>query len=113
MLASGGSDYTIKLWDLSRYTIVQTLTGHEHLIRSMAIHKKYGKVILISGSIDNTIKVWDLDSYSVITTLEVHGGCAIILSVYNDDERPYLADHDSLWQTRYDELIAFKQHHSH
>lgn len=61
MLASGGMDLEIRLWDLKDKTLCSTggsLGRHEGMIRVLLYleHRKR----LISGSADRTIKVWDV-----------------------------------------------------
>jgi WD40 repeat protein len=58
ILASGSSDNTTKLWDVSitQVTELETLTGHTSHVRSVAFSPDGS--ILASGSYDNTIKLW-------------------------------------------------------
>ncbi|MBC1242311.1 PD40 domain-containing protein, partial [Nostoc sp. 2RC] len=55
-LASGSSDKTIKLWDVSTSKAIKTLTGHSSWVNSV-VFSPDGKT-LASASDDNTIKLW-------------------------------------------------------
>jgi WD40 repeat protein len=58
VLASAGSDNTIRLWDVATGQLIgQPLTGHTNWVNSVAFSPD-GK-ILASGSADATIRLWD------------------------------------------------------
>ena len=57
-IASGGTDNTIKLWDVATSTLKDTLEGHTHWVNSV-VFSTDGKTIA-SGGGDNTIKLWDI-----------------------------------------------------
>ena len=59
-LASGSSDKTIRLWDLTTGTCVKTLKGHINDVNSVAL--LHDNKTLASGSDDKTIRLWDLAS---------------------------------------------------
>lgn len=56
LLASGGEDYTIKLWHLKTGQAMNTLTGHTDVVTALAFSPD-GKT-LFSSSFDQTIQVW-------------------------------------------------------
>ncbi len=69
-LASGSSDYTIKLWDVETGNEIRTLTGHTKEVNSVAFSPK--DTTLASGSSDYTIKLWDVKTGNEIHTLTGH-----------------------------------------
>lgn len=84
-----GSYRKIKVWQTPHPTRgkilkdtqpLYTLTGHSHIVRSLALSAD-GK-LLISGSWDQTIKLWHLETGKLIRTLKGHTDqvCTIALS---------------------------------
>jgi len=67
LLATGGFDWTIKLWNLSVWRPgvltppVRSLTGHQNLIWSLAFSPD--GATLASGSEDRSIRLWDLSAW--------------------------------------------------
>ncbi|KAJ5114297.1 nuclear migration protein NudF [Penicillium alfredii] len=58
LLASCSSDLTIKLWDASNnYTIIRTLSGHEHLVSAVRFAPPGN--LLVSASRDASLRIWD------------------------------------------------------
>ena len=70
VLASGGFDKTIKLWNLETGKEIDTLQGHNDWVASVSFSPD-GKV-LASGSVDKTIKLWNLETGKEIDALEGH-----------------------------------------
>jgi WD40 repeat protein len=69
LLASGGDDYTVRLWDLTTNTCKYILTGHNDWVMGL---KQITSDILASGSWDTTIKLWDITTGQEIRTLTGH-----------------------------------------
>ena len=59
LLASGGHDNNVVLWNAETGQLVNVLEGHVHRVRSVAFHPE-GK-ILASGSYDTNILLWDVE----------------------------------------------------
>jgi WD40 repeat protein len=58
LLASGSTDWTIKLWEVATGSPVRTLYGHTWVVNSVAFSPD-GR-LLASSSSDDTIKLWDI-----------------------------------------------------
>ena len=72
LLASGGSDNTIRVWDAETGAHNQTLTGHTGGVTSVSFSPDGS--LLASGDSDNTIRVWDAETGAHNQTLTGHTG---------------------------------------
>ncbi len=70
VLLSGSEEHQIKVWNLPKERIAQSLVGHQHAVRCIA--GTPGKQTIISGGNDNTIKFWDLPSGQELLSLTKH-----------------------------------------
>ncbi|MEA5598411.1 NB-ARC domain-containing protein [Rivularia sp. UHCC 0363] len=70
ILATGGWDYLIKLWDVDNNDCIKKISGHADCIISLAWSPD-GK-ILASGSLDNSIRLWDMSNFTCLKVLEGH-----------------------------------------
>jgi WD40 repeat protein len=59
ILASGGGDKIIKLWDTKTWQEITTLTGHSDTITSLAFSPTQRTLLSAAGS---TIKLWQVDT---------------------------------------------------
>src|ERR1700722_18314029 len=64
LLASGGHDAIIKLWDVQTGSELRALAGHANTVTSLAFSRD-GRM-LVSGSLDSTIRFWDVESGNVV-----------------------------------------------
>jgi tricorn protease-like protein len=79
IVASGGSDNSIKLWDLTEQKVT-TLEEHSDGICALAFSPDGER--LVSGSRDGTVRLWDVSAGKVLRTLEEREGCVHCVS-YN------------------------------
>ena len=70
MLASGGEDKTVRLWDTEQRAHIATLKGHEASVAALAFSPD-GK-ILATGDASKVIKVWDVNTQRERATLRGH-----------------------------------------
>ena len=71
MLATGGTDGAVKLWDVASRKNTATLQGHEHWVLCVTFSPD-GKT-LASASADGTVKLWDVASGKNTSTINDHG----------------------------------------
>jgi WD40 repeat protein/uncharacterized caspase-like protein len=70
ILASGGTDTTVKLWETASGQELRTLSGHLNQVDAVAFSPD-GKT-LASGSADDTVKLWDVANGQELRTLSGH-----------------------------------------
>jgi WD40 repeat protein len=70
-LAIAGDNKNIKLWDVHKNQVSQTLEGHTSTVRNIS----FSQDILASGSVDGQIKLWRIfdGKYTNFQTLEAEG----------------------------------------
>lgn len=71
-LAVGGSDNTIRIWDLESSKVTHQLVGHTGTVAALAYDPN--RHMLVSGSYDTTIRIWSLGNAEVPTTASAEQG---------------------------------------
>jgi WD40 repeat protein len=85
LIAAGGRDNAIKLWDAGTGRELFTLTGHRKSIRELAFSPD--NKLLASGSQDADIKIWSVATGQEVQTLTAHGEGVIALAISSDGEK--------------------------
>jgi WD40 repeat protein len=67
VLVSGGSDGSVRWWDVQRGECLVLRQGHQGAVQSLSVHPDGWR--LASCGDDNTIQVWDLQSGEHLRTL--------------------------------------------
>jgi WD40 repeat protein len=70
-LASGSSDNSIQIWDVTTAREERRLIGHRGSVSSLAFEPRRG--LLVSGSFDTTLRIWQLAGEGQQTTRRLHG----------------------------------------
>ncbi|MCX7914660.1 MAG: hypothetical protein N2511_08785, partial [Thermodesulfovibrionales bacterium] len=89
-IASGSSDKTVKLWEVSSGREIRTFSGHNGFVNSVAFSPD-GRFIA-SGSWDKTLKLWEVSSGREIRTFTGHGG--VISVAFSPDGRYIVSGSD-------------------
>jgi hypothetical protein len=86
---AGGSDGTVRLWDVGRGSEIAALQGHENWVRSVAFSPDGTRIVsgsvqsvafspdgtrIVSGGSDGTVRLWDVGRGSEIAALQGHEG---------------------------------------
>ena len=83
ILASGGMDKTVRLWDVAAAHTISTLTGHTAPVSSVGFSQD-GR-ILASGSQDKTVRLWDVATHRQIgLSLTGHTGSVVSVAFSPD-----------------------------
>jgi WD40 repeat protein len=76
ILASGGDDNSIKIWDVASGNCLRTLSGHSWTISVLTfLHSdrpNFQDVLLLSASWDKTIKLWQVNTGEQLALLNGH-----------------------------------------
>lgn len=91
MLASGGDDGTVCLWDPRRGGLVATLTSHAGWIWTLAFGGPTDRPVLASGGDDGTVHLWDVPDGRLRTSLTGHAGSVRAVALGVVDGVPMLA----------------------
>ncbi len=83
VLASGGQDGTIRLWDPESGQALATIPAHQSCVN--AVQFTSDGQLLVSGSCDHTIKLWQAATHELVATLEGHPNEVHCLAISPDD----------------------------
>jgi len=70
LLATGGYNNKVRLWDIEKKECIQTLSGHTQQVASVGLLNG-NKVV--SATSDNTVKLWDIETAQLIRNHLGHG----------------------------------------
>ena len=73
LVASGGDDETVRVWDVLSGEAVSVLRGHTGAVTSVTAVQAGGRDLVVSGGDDGTVRVWDAVDGEAVTLLEAHG----------------------------------------
>ncbi|AGY57456.1 serine/threonine-protein kinase [Gloeobacter kilaueensis JS1] len=83
-LASGGSDRTVRLWNLGDGTAGLSLSDNLDSVRSVALARS--RPLVISGGSDRSIRLWDGESGQLQRTLNGYSGAVLAVAVSPDEQ---------------------------
>ncbi|KAI4890463.1 hypothetical protein NFI96_025586 [Prochilodus magdalenae] len=72
LLATGGCDGTIKLWDIVKQYCTHNLKGSSGVVHLVQFHPDISLLQLFSSSLDYGIRIWDLRTSKCICVLQSH-----------------------------------------
>ncbi len=101
LLASGGEDRSIRLWDTTTWTCQQVLTGHPWLISALDFTPTGSE--LLSGSWDKTVKLWQVNTGQEVDTLSGHLDSVTCLTIDPHGDRIFTGSRDrsiKVWQPK-------------
>ncbi|XP_051571584.1 transducin beta-like protein 3 [Myxocyprinus asiaticus] len=86
LLATGGCDGTIKLWDIVKQYCTHNLKGSSGVVHLVEFHPDISKLQLFSSSADCGIRIWDLRTSKCICVLESHYSAVTSLAFAPDGQ---------------------------
>ena len=81
-LASGGSDTTVRLWDMSDHRLLATLTAHADSVYALAFSDN--AEMLASGGRDPHIRLWNVQARGLMHTIPIPDGFVWKLAFLQD-----------------------------
>jgi WD40 repeat protein/DNA-binding SARP family transcriptional activator len=113
ILASGGRDRTVKLWDVATGSLLKTLQGDQDLVWCVAW--KPDEPILAVGSSDNMIRLWDANTKQCLRTLSGHQGWVASIAWSPDGQMLASSSQDhtiKLWHAQTGKCLNTLQDHN-
>jgi WD40 repeat protein len=101
LLATGGEDTMVRLWDTGSGSLLTTLQGHGGPVFGLALGKDGH--LLASGGLDGTIRLWETDTGACGVMQEAHSGLIYSVTTSADTRRLVSGGDDGLvklWDTR-------------
>ncbi len=83
-IAGGSNDHLARIWDVSTGDLLQTLTGHSAIVRSVDFSPDGTRVV--TASEDKTVRIWDADTGRLLKTLNAHSGF-VATAIFSPDGR--------------------------
>lgn len=80
LLATGGCDATIKVWDVVKQYCTHNLKGSSGVVHLVQFHPDISRLQLFSSSLDCGIRLWDLRSSQCVCILQSHYSAVTSLS---------------------------------
>ncbi|KAF3700233.1 Transducin beta-like protein 3 [Channa argus] len=84
LLATGGCDGTIKIWDVVKQYCTHNLKGSSGVVHLVEFHPDISRLQLFSSSLDCGIRLWDLRSSQCMCVLQSHYSAVTSLSFSTD-----------------------------
>nr|XP_040048023.1 transducin beta-like protein 3 [Gasterosteus aculeatus aculeatus] len=96
LLATGGCDGTIKLWDVLKQYCTHNLKGSSGVVHLVQFHPDISKLQLFSSSLDCGIRLWDLRSSQCVCVLQSHYSAVTSLSFTPDGDTMVSSGRDKI-----------------
>uniref|UniRef100_A0A8C5K1Y8 Transducin (beta)-like 3 n=1 Tax=Jaculus jaculus TaxID=51337 RepID=A0A8C5K1Y8_JACJA len=84
LLATGGCDGGIRVWDIVRHYGTHHLRGSTGVVHLVAFHPDPARLLLFSSATDGAIRVWSLQDRSCLNVLTAHYSAVTSLSFSAD-----------------------------
>ncbi|KAH8798727.1 WD40-repeat-containing domain protein [Flagelloscypha sp. PMI_526] len=114
-VATGSLDNTVRIWDTTTCTLIETLHGHTASVYSVAFMKDGNG--LVSGSLDKTMRYWDVSQLVSGGLLTSSCNCKdYVLSVGATSSNHWVVSGSKdrtvmLWDTRSGQALCYLQGH--
>ncbi|XP_028267812.1 transducin beta-like protein 3 [Parambassis ranga] len=96
LLATGGCDGTIKIWDVVKQYCTHNLKGSSGVVHLVQFHPDISRLQLFSSSLDCGIRLWDLRSSQCVCVLQSHYSAVTSLSFSPDGDTMVSSGRDKI-----------------
>ncbi|XP_078414788.1 transducin beta-like protein 3 [Cetorhinus maximus] len=84
LLATGGCDSTIKIWDVIKQYCTHNLKGSSGVVHLVEFHPDISRLQLFSSSMDYKVRLWNLNTSKCIMVLDAHYSAVTSLAFTSD-----------------------------
>ncbi|KAM7386801.1 hypothetical protein PAMA_009431 [Pampus argenteus] len=96
LLATGGCDGTVKLWDVVKQYCTHNLKGSSGVVHLVEFHPDISRLQLFTSSLDCSIRLWDLRSSQCVCVLQSHYSAVTSLSFNTDGDTMISSGRDKI-----------------
>ncbi|KAG8433326.1 hypothetical protein GDO86_017564 [Hymenochirus boettgeri] len=96
LLATGGCDGTIKIWDVIKQYCTHNLKGSPGVVHLVQFHPDMSRLQIFTSSMDYKIRLWDLKSSKCLFILETHFSAVTSLSFSGDGDTMISSGRDKI-----------------
>ena len=79
-IAAGLTDSTVRIWDVVRGEIIQTLQGHTAVVQSVGWNPDSTQLVSTAITLDRRVKIWDFITGETITSADIEWGGSVVWS---------------------------------
>jgi WD40 repeat protein len=90
LLASGGDEGTVRIWDVATGEVQDVRQDHTGAVNALCAVEIGGRILLASGGHDRTVRIWDPVTGATRHVLQAHKGAVNALCSVQVDGQPLL-----------------------
>lgn len=96
LVATGGADSTIKIWDITRQYITHNLKGSQGVLSVVVFHPDIKRLLIFGAADDYVIHVWKLSTGNLAASLKGHYSAVTCVAFTTDGNRMLSSGRDKV-----------------